>query len=292
MRKRLVIEHMNNQDKKRNHQTVNKVVDKIKQDGGVNSTSFWELRSKLIGRKQESNHAVIDEEGVRHDTPEAIKDQHAKYYKELLTPDQSNKEESAVNRVLSGMKLIARSTEAQEIEEEEVENVVKKLKKKKAKDKANWKNELAIYGGEEMKRSLTKIFQIVARRMEGPEQWNNMTIKSIHKKGPKTKMTNKRGLFLTNIVSKIFERVVKGRNKESFREGLSPNQTGGVSKRSGIDNLFTVLAIVERNKFLNKTTYLTFADVQKCFDSLWLEDGIKDLWMCGVDVRDAVTIKT
>jgi hypothetical protein len=142
-----------------------------------------------------------------------------------------------------------------------------------------------------MIKSLTRIFRITARRMEGPELWNEMTIKSVHKKGPKTKMTNKRGLFLTNIVSKIFERVVKERNKEAYREGLSPNQTGGVSKRSGIDNLLTVLSIVERNTYLNKTTYLTFADVQKCFDSLWLEDGIKDLWMCGVDVRDAITIK-
>ena len=38
----------------------------------------------------------------------------------------------------------------------------------------------------------------------------------------------------------------------------------------------TVLAIVERNKYLNQTSYLTFADVQKCFDKLWLEDGVKD----------------
>ena len=142
-----------------------------------------------------------------------------------------------------------------------------------------------------MKKSLTKIFQIAAKRMQGPEEWNNMTIKSVHKKGSKLKMTNKRGLFLTNIVSKIFERVIKERNKESFMEQLSPNQTGGVSKRSGIDNLLTVLAIIERNTYLNKTTYLTFADVQKCFDSLWLEDGIKELWMCGVSVRDAITIK-
>ena len=228
---------------------------------------------------------------MRYDTPEGIKDQHVKYYQKLLTPDESNKNESAVNRVVSGMNLIAKSTEAKIIEEEEVEDVVTKLKKKKAKDKAMWKNELAIHGGQEMIKSLTKIFQIVTNRLEGLEQWNIMSIKSIHKKGPKMKMPNKRGLFLTNVVGKIFERVIKRRNKEPFDEGLSPNQTGGRTKRSGVDNLLVVLSVVERNTYLNKTTYLTFADVQKCFDSLWLDDGIKDLWMCGVDVRDAIMIK-
>ena len=93
-------------------------------------------------------------------------------------------------------------------------------------------------------------------------------------------MKNKRGLFLTNIVGKIFERVIKGRNKITFNEGLSPNQTGGRRGRSIIDNVMVELAVIERNQYLNKTTYLTVADVQKCFDKLWLEDGIKDLWMC------------
>ena len=100
-----------------------------------------------------------------------------------------------------------------------------------------------------------------------------MRIKSVHKKGSKMLMKNKRGLFITNIVSKVLERVLKERNRENFTKGLSPNQTGG--RRSTIDNLFTVLAIIERNNYLNKTTYLTFADVRKCFDRLWLDDGIK-----------------
>ena len=110
-----------------------------------------------------------------------------------------------------------------------------------------------------MVKSLTKIFQIATNRLEGPEEWNVMTIKSTHKKGTKLKMPNKRGLFLTNIVGKIFERVIKSRNKISYDEALSPNQTGG--KRSIVDNVMVELAVIERNTYLNKTTYLTSADV-------------------------------
>ena len=148
---------------------------------------------------------------------------------------------------------------------------------------------MIIHGGQEMIKSLVKILEISSENLNGPAEWNIMRIKSVHKKGSKMLMKNKRGLFITNIISKIVERVLKERNKEQFKKGLTPNQTGG--QRSTIDNIFTILAIIERNTYLNKTTHLTFADVQKCFDQLWLDDGIKDLWHCGVDVRDAIMIR-
>ena len=281
------MEHIDKEDKMKHYKTVNGIVGRIKEEGGAKSNAFWELKRKLSKKKRESGHAIIDEDGVRHDSIEAIKAQHVGHYKKLLTSDTVG-EDNAVNRVISGLNLIAKSTETEEVTIEQVNDVVAKLKKRKAKDKSGWKNEYAMYGGEEMIESLRKICQAVTDQMEGPEQWDEMTIKSTHKKGMRMLMKNKRGLFLTNIIGKILERVVKKRNKEDFKKGLSPNQTCGIST---IDNPLVVLAIIERNNYLNKTTYITFADVQKCFDKLWLDDGIKDIWMCGVNARDAVTIK-
>ena len=85
-------------------------------------------------------------------------------------------------------------------------------------------------------------------------------------------MKNKRGIFIT----KVFEKILKNRNKEKVKEQLSPMQTGGVENRSTIDNIMTVLAVIERNCYYNKMTYITFADVKKCFDRIWLDDGVKD----------------
>ena len=114
-------------------------------------------------------------------------------------------------------------------------------------------------------------------------------IKSIHKKGARTKMKNKRGLFITNVISKVYERIIKERNSE--RAKLSASQTGGVTGRSTIDNTMVMLAIVERNKYLKKPTFITFADIEKCFDKLWLEDGLKDLWKSGMSARDCWALK-
>ena len=53
----------------------------------------------------------------------------------------------------------------------------------------------------------------------------------------------------------------------------------------------TIFAIIKRNKYFNKDTYITFADALTCFDNLWLEDGICDLWKSGTRIRDCITIK-
>ena len=289
MRKRLILEHIVKEDKKWHHHNVNKVVENIKKEGGFNSTAFAELRRRLTTKKHESGHAIIDENGVRHDEIEEVKNEHVNHYRKLLTGQDETDKTSAVSHVISGMKLLAERTTTKTITSEEISNIVAKLKKRKASDKQGWRNEMIVHGGQEMIKSLVKILQIATQNLHGPTDWNIMRIKSVHKKGSKMLMKNKRGLFITNIISKIVEKVLKERNKDQFAKGLSPNQSGG--RRSTIDNIFTILSIIERNNYLNKTTHLTFADVQKCFDSLWLDDGIKDLWLCGVDVRDAIMIR-
>ena len=57
--------------------------------------------------------------------------------------------------------------------------------------------------------SISKIVSIIDSYQTIPTEWNKMKIKSIHKKGPKNKMKNKRGLFIKNIISKIYERIIK-----------------------------------------------------------------------------------
>ena len=59
-------------------------------------------------------------------------------------------------------------------------------------------------------------------------------------------------------------------------------QTGGVKGKSVVDNLFTLRAIIDHCKYIGKEVWLTFYDIAKCFDSLWLEDCIVSLFDNGV----------
>ena len=294
-RKKLLIQYIEEEDKKRSHNKVTKQVAEIKKEGGLNSTAFWEMKRRVMGRPHEAGHAIVDEEGNRFEEPEEIKEQHAKYYEQLL---QSGKEdavgygiEEMISIAINSIQTLAENTKPRKITEEEVEKVVAKLKKKKAKDKDGWKNEMMLEGGDEMIKSLVKLCTITYGSLKPPKKWDEVIIKSTHKKGSKLLMKNKRGLFMTNLISKVFERILKNRNKDVLTRKLSPMQTGGVEKRSTIDNILTVLAIMERNTYYGKETYITFADVQKCFDRMWVDDGVKDMWLKGMDSRDCIMVR-
>ena len=87
-----------------------------------------------------------------------------------------------------------------------------------------------------MVKSITIICDKVIGEMEIPDEFNSMTILATHKKNSKLLMTSKRGLFLTNIISKIVERVIKQRNAKEMEENSSVMQNGGKKKRSPVDN--------------------------------------------------------
>ena len=118
------------------------------------------------------------------------------------------------------MEAIAESQPPRITTLDEVKKVVSKLNTKKAKDSTKWGNRTLKAGGEEMSKSITNIINEVDKQRTLPHDWHKMQIKSIHKKGEKTVMSNKRGLFLTNNVSKVYERVVKKRNDEKFKDTI------------------------------------------------------------------------
>ena len=294
IRKDLINENIEKEHRRKQHQQVEKEIQRVKNEGGVNSTSFWELKRRIDGTNVECAHTIEDENGIIKEDKEEILEEYGKYYQKLLetTKGETKMQKEAeviVKIVISAMEILAEGEEPEKIDDVDLKKIVQGLKNKKAKDLSLWKNEYIKGGGDEMENSLKKIMKYIDKTLEPPAEWEKMKIKSIHKKGLKTKMKNKRGLFITNLISKVYERIIKKRNEECFK--LSPMQTGGIKNRSTIDNIMVLLAIIERNTYLNKSTYLTFADAEKCFDKLWLEDGIKDLWTSGMKTRDYMAIK-
>ena len=80
----------------------------------------------------------------------------------------------------------------------------------------------------------------VKTNMEIPSKWNDMLIKSIHKKGENADLNNKRGLFKTNINSKVFEKVQDKESEVKYDE----SNNGGQKGRGTIDNWITLVTTV------------------------------------------------
>ena len=294
-RKEYIDEYIDLEMKEKKRNKVDKIVEEIKKDGGVDSQTFWIARKWILGRKKETRYAIKDKNGVLKEKPEEIIKVYENFYDDLLNgrmkrPSNIEQDEH-IKMMINGMEILNRRTPDPEMDEQDVEKVIKSLKMKKAGDKCGWKNEFLKCESEEMKKSLEKIFKIATKEQMSPAEWEYVLIKSICKKPPHNEMKNKRGLFLTSIVGKTYERVIKARNDERIWNGISESQTGGKKKRGPIDNVMVLLSIAERNKYLGKDTYITYTDIEKCFDNIWLDDSIVDIWMNGMHIRDAMMIR-
>ena len=78
-----------------------------------------------------------------------------------------------------------------------------------------------------------------------------MTVKSIHKnKGSRHEMKNRRGIFLTNIMGKVCEKILLKQNEEIIDSNTSESQCGKRKNRGVQDHIFTVYRTIEYNQYI------------------------------------------
>ena len=167
------------------------------------------------------------------------------------------------------------------------------LKNRKAPDIENWRYEYIKYAGKDLQDSLIHMINEVMETKQIPNQWKDMKIKLISKKkGQRQSMKNQRGLFLTNVISKVVERLIYNRNQNIIRNGVSEYQCGSLKKRSAIDNLFVLQGAIDYHRFLKKDLFIAFIDAEKCFDKLWLDDVCSEMYKIGFKPEEVVFLRS
>ena len=234
---------------------------------------------------------IKDSKGkILQDREEIIK-QYKEYYKQLLTIRKSDNmaEEIAEERVNKEFESIMKQkndSRREKIIFAMVKEATSTMKKRKAGDKFGCKAEWLIEGGDEMIKSREVLYNRIEQEKIIPRQLQQVIIKSVHKKGSSEELSkHQRGLFLVNIVSKVYEKVKKTQN-ETKHNKMSEMQTAGKNQRSTMDNIVIVSAIIEQRRIEKSNTYIFFADAVKCFDKLWLQDCIIELAKLGYSKND------
>ena len=286
IQEKLIDEHILHESKKERCMKIEKMVDRIKGHGGLNSGAFWEFKKGMDTKKRKDAPSTIrSKEGKVLEDKDEILDAYAEFYKQLLSqsvPEEGIGEvaEEVRGTIFSISQFLAqtKSDEDQRITTSQVENNIKKLKNKKSLDPQGMSNLLLKEGGSDLIASLCMVFNSICEENTVPEQWKVTTIVSIYKnKGSKTDLNNRRGLFITNVVSKLFEKILLGKNDNQFKQSISKFQCGGVKGKSTADQVMALNAIIEYNGSIGSETYVLFGDAYKCFDKLDLKDCINDL---------------
>ena len=166
---------------------------------------------------------------------------------------------------------------------EEVQTAIKELKLGKSVDPTGLIREVFIRGGSGLVHSITDMFNVFKKNFDVPSQLDDILITTMFKKkGSWKKLDNYRGIFIAIILQLIYEKVLKNRISGVLQKNMSKFQNGGVKGKSVTDNLFILKGIIDDSKYLGKGVFITFHDIEKCFDSLWLQDCTNALWDNGV----------
>ena len=177
------------EEKESYYRRLTKTCEEIRVNGKFNSGGFWKLVKRMKRKNDETPHAVQAKDGRKLTENQEILKRYGEYYEELLTTTNRKTElpehQDVVQKIEEKFRKIMEQGMKQEPKKTQIEmvqQIVKELKRGKARDCQDWNNEMIIDGGEEMLRSITKMADLVKTNMEIPSRWNNMLIKSIHKK--------------------------------------------------------------------------------------------------------------
>ena len=129
---------------------------------------------------------------------------------------------------------------------------------------------------------LLKIINKIKNSQVIPKQWAMMLITTIYKsKGSRKDLVNQRGIFLTQVICKIWERLIKDR--ASFATcNINKLQAGSTKNKSTADHTFIIRSCITRAVYLKCSLFLNFYDFRQCFDKLWLEDSVISLYKLGL----------
>ena len=288
---KLIEERIIKEDQKQHQNKLERVVEKLKHKNGLNVPNMWEIVKKVKRKKEEPITAVKSKDGKMIEEPENIKARYLEHFVEILQnkpaeTEMQKEQEELIDTAFERILQIAEKKETILTTREEVSIAVSALKRKKCKDKTGWKNEIILESGEDMIDALHSMMNKMEEERYTPNQWTEMKIKAINKPGPGSIMDNKRGLFITDIISKIYEKVMKNRNDEKIGAYLSDYQIGGVKLRSANDCLLILSETIRLKRKAGKKCYLVFGDAVKCFDKLWLKDSLVELFKAGVEAQD------
>ena len=101
-----------------------------------------------------------------------------------------------------------------------------------------------------------------------PELWSLMNIVPVPKSGDLSNTNNYRGISLTCIIAKIYNKMILNRIRSVIDVKLRINENGFRSKRSTVAQILTLRRIIEGVKANYLPAVITFIDFKKAFDSI------------------------
>ena len=137
--------------------------------------------------------------------------------------------------------------------------------------------------GSDLLQSVLLLCNKIKASCQIPEFLELTNISSLYKqRGSKSDLNNDRGVFNVVTVRSILDKLVYNDYYETIDENMSDSNVGGRKKRNIRDNLFIVYGIINYTLKQGLDVDMDLYYIAKCFDAMWHQETMKDLWDVGV----------
>ena len=259
----------------------------LTEEDRFSSEGYWKLKKSVSKKPPLKITSVLCSDKLEVTGENLIKEEFRKEFEYRLRNRQPHTEweqyTKNINEALEIILELSRTLEdTPEFSIEELKKALKKLKEGKSPGHDGLPPEVLINAGNGVCEALLSVLNIVKRTRVIPEQWNWVKITPIYKnRGSRKELVNYRGIFLTLIVTKVFEHLLKER-MTVYLVKVNLHQAGARPKRSPCDNLFLLYACIDHYKYKGKALYINAYDFEQAFDSLWLQDCIMSMKQLGI----------
>ena len=113
-----------------------------------------------------------------------------------------------------------------------------------------------------------KLITSIWKKEKPPEEWKELIIVPIHKKGDKTDCNNYRGISLEPTTYKILSNILLSRLIPYAKEIIRDHQCGFRRNRLTIDHIFCIRQILEKKLEYIEEVHQLFIDFKKAYDSV------------------------
>ena len=242
-----------------------------------------QLASVPVGKKDRSGNIITNHEGLK------------KLYLETYVHRLRNRpikegfsEMKRLKDELFEMKMnLASCNKSLPWTMENLEIILKKLKEGKSRDPNGWVRELFgnEVAGKELKNSMLILFNKMKDENYIPDFIRKADVTTIYKgKGEKCDLENDRGIFLVTVFRNILMSLIYMDKYETINSSMSDSQVGGRKGKNVRNHIWVVNGIINDVLSDKKKTPIDILinDYKQCFDSLWLQECLSDLFNSGV----------
>ena len=274
----------------KNYKLIREHVENLIDDtDNLNSLKMWELKKRLGAKKKDVPVAKKDSNGQLVTNSLQLKELYKNTYRKRMEHREMKSElikmyELKMNLFELRFK-VSQERKCGDWSPNNLLKVLKSLKKKKSADSEGLIYELFRPEniGEDLFFSLLMLCNKMKSEMAVPRFLINTNITSIYKnKGNKDDLENDRGIFGVTKVRSIVEKLIYEEVYDKIDTAMSDSNVGARRKRNIRDNLFALYSTINDAIRSRKDIDIQFYDLAKCFDSMWAEETMNDLYDVGV----------